>query len=290
MSFDLNCYSNNQKQKNEQLSKSKQLPFKKYRLINWKWSKQSEAQLEEQQEEPSLYPISNHNEKTLQTPTTLISNDGKAVCFHPYNSFHSTQAVRGSHSLALNAYTYWEVSINSKQLSQGTSFQIGIGTQEAELYSVGYLNLLGKDVNSWGLSHKGYLYHNNESAHFCESFSRCDFSCSIESGDDNMTTIGCLFDGHNRCLYYFKDGHHLDKNCRPAFTDLPFNVDLFPMVSSTISQSVIRLEMSCENMPSLKDICRREITKSQFKFNYNNSNGTIIPKDLVLFLNKNDKF
>ena len=36
----------------------------------------------------------------------------------------------------------------------------GIGSKKARVHVDAFVNMLGEDGHSWGLSHKGYLWHN----------------------------------------------------------------------------------------------------------------------------------
>lgn len=75
----------------------------------------------------------------------------------------------------------------------------GIGTKDARLHvNQLFVNLLGEDSNSWGLSHKGLLWHGGQGLHFTRRFV-----------ENQATRIGLLFDGINGTLTYFKDGECL---------------------------------------------------------------------------------
>ncbi len=135
----------------------------------------------------------------------------------------------------------------------GTSVMIGIGTREASLMSDGYLNLIGIDKFSWGLSNKGHLWHDNISRNFCDSFDQ-----TAEQQSD--LKIGCLFDGYKGRLAYFKNGQFINL----AFTNIPVNLyDLYPMVSSTVAKSIIRIESAYESFPSLSDLCRDKLLRDK---------------------------
>jgi SPRY domain-containing SOCS box protein 3 len=208
-----------------------------YHKIDWQWSQSTES--------------------------TILSNDKKSVCFHAEcESCFETDAVRGNKPLKRNAFTYWEVNILNEHLN-GTSMQIGIGNKNAHFNTIGYLNLLGSDKNSYGLTHTGQLWHRNEGTKFCESW------------NEPEAIIGCLFNGYNGQLSYYKNGKCLGV----AFKNIDMNENLYPMISSTIAQSAFRLGFVCETFPSLKDLCRKSIVEQRIStFNEN------LPRTVLSFL------
>ena len=46
----------------------------------------------------------------------------------------------------------------------------GIGTENARLHVDAFVNMLGENGESWGLSHKGYKWHNGEYSQYTKSF------------------------------------------------------------------------------------------------------------------------
>lgn len=186
--------------------------------------------------------------------STIFSNDKKSVCFHAEcESCFETDAVRGNQALKRNAFTYWEVTVSTHKLN-GTSVQIGVGNNKARLNSLGYMHLLGSDINSYGLSQTGQKWHQNEASKFGEAWNNTD---------DAEVTIGCLFNGYNGQLSYFKNGVFMGV----AFKDIKMNESVYPMVSSTVGQSVFRLENVYETFPSLKDLCRKKILGERMQLN-----------------------
>jgi SPRY domain-containing SOCS box protein 3 len=214
------------------------IPIKSgYHKIDWEWSESSES--------------------------TIFSNDKKSVVFHAEcESCFETDAIRGNKPLKRNAYTYWEVNILNENLN-GTSIQIGIGNKNANLSTIGYLNLLGSDRNSYGLTHNGQLWHRNETTKFCGSWNESD------------SVIGCLFNGYNGTLSYYKNGLCLGV----AFKNIDMSEYLYPMVSSTIAQSGFRLGFVCETFPCLRDLCRKSIVER--KISTLNEN---LPRNVLSFL------
>lgn len=175
--------------------------------------------------------------------STIYSTDKRTVLFHAEcESCFETDATRGNRPLKKNAFTYWEISLLNNQIN-GTSIQIGIGNDKARLNSLGYLNILGSDANSYGLTHNGKLWHKNESRNFCAAW------------NEPQVTIGCLFNGYTGQLSYYKNGILLGV----AFDNINMSEPLYPMISSTVAQSAFRLTLACETFPSLRDLCRKTI-------------------------------
>lgn len=223
-------------------TKSTKIPIKSaYHKIDWQW-------------QPS------------GVESTIFSNDRKSVCIHAEcESCFETDAVRGNQPLKKNAFTYWEVTVLAHKLG-GTSVQIGVGNNKARLNTLGYMHLLGRDSNSYGLSHTGQKWHQNESQKFCEVWN---------NSDDTEITIGCLFNGYNGQLSYFKNGVFLGI----AFSDIDMKESLYPMVSSTVAQSVFRLNNVYETFPSLKDLCRKKILSEGIQLK-----GQLLPETILNFL------
>lgn len=226
-------------------------------------NKVSESQLKQ------AVPIRSHHRikwtwNKIDSNKMMFSNDSKSVCLHPYCSgCFETDAVRGDQALKKNAYTYWQIEMGKEALS-GTSSMIGVGTSSAKLNSFGYLNLIGMDENSWGLSNKGLVWNGNNARSFCNQFD-----------ESENVKIGCLFDGFNGRLSYFINGVYMGV----AFQNLPLNVALYPMVSSTVARSVFKLDFVFETFPSLQDICRSKINQSNEIIDKSS-----LPKSIIDFL------
>lgn len=224
---------------NQDKLESAQVPFKNYHRLDWKWS----ASL--------IRPV-------------LISNDACSVCLHPDNTgFFETHSIRGERPLRPNAYTYWQVRIASG-LVHGTSVMIGVGTQHASLHSLGYMDLIGIDKHSWGLSTKGHVLHDNKQRSYCDPFAELD-----------SHVVGCLYDGYSGRLAFYLNGEYKGV----AFTNVNKPNDqttnlsssptlLYPMISSTVANSVFRLEFAYESFPTLQEICSIQIKN---KFDLGNS-------------------
>ena len=97
-----------------------------------------------------------------------------------------------------------------------------------------FVNMLGEEETSWGLSHKGLLWHAGRHKTYIKPFrwseprffspfdqgcfsEMVDLKSSLVSFRENVaTTIGIYFDGISGNLTFYKDGHNLGV----AFTGL----------------------------------------------------------------------
>lgn len=142
-----------------------------------------------------------------------------------------------------SARFYWEIKISDRIF--GTSMMFGIGTRRGRLHADSFLNLIGEDEHSWGMSHKGILWHNNQWVQFTRPFL-----------ENKPTTVGLLFDASNGTLTYFKDGICLGI----AFTGLDVITDkLYPVVCSTAAKTEMTLANTRRDFFSLQD---RSVTQS----------------------------
>lgn len=121
----------------------------------------------------------------------------------------------------------------------------GIGTKKARLHVSNFINLIGEDENSWGLSHKGLLWHKGQFAHYTKPFR-----------ENQATTVGVLFDGIEGTLTFYKDGECLGV----AFEGLQqIREPLYPMVSSTAAKTEMALVYMKRDFVNLQDRCRAVI-------------------------------
>ncbi|CAG2218534.1 SPSB3 [Mytilus edulis] len=194
--------------------------------------------------------------------------------FHP-NWSNGTAGVRGSVPLNYGRH-YWEIKVSQRIF--GTSMMFGIGTRSARLHVDSFVNMLGEDEHSWGLSHKGLLWHNGQCKEFTKPFT-----------ENQATTLGMLFDWFEGTLTYFKDGVSLGV----GFSGLNnIDEDLFPLVSSTAAKTEMTLGIRRRAYLSLQDRCRATILSSvkrqneidilplpktikRFLKNYNNSTCSV---------------
>ena len=71
----------------------------------------------------------------------------------------------------------------------------GVGSKSARTHVDAFVNMLGEDEHSWGLSHKGYLWHAGNATEYTRAFK-----------ENVATTVGIFFDGVAGTLTFFKDG------------------------------------------------------------------------------------
>ena len=161
--------------------------------------------------------------------------------FHP-NWSNSTAGVRGTKSLNGGRF-YWEIKISRRIF--GTSMMFGIGTKKARLHVDGFVNMLGEDINSWGMSHKGLLWHGGKYRQYTKPFQK-----------NVATTIGVFFDGLEGTLTFYKDNICLGV----AFNNLQkINEPLYPIVCSTAAKTEMMLGVLKRDFISLQDRCRASI-------------------------------
>lgn len=94
----------------------------------------------------------------------------------------------------------------------------GIGKKCSKLVSpILFENLIGGDSNSYGLSHKGIIYHNGTTYKYCHSFK-----------ERKSVVVGVFFNGPKSELSYFIDGKYMGV----AFNNLDLNNSVYhPMIS-----------------------------------------------------------
>ncbi|XP_074640327.1 SPRY domain-containing SOCS box protein 3-like [Tubulanus polymorphus] len=181
----------------------------------------------------------NRNDKSHEV--RLIGSRAKVVKFHP-NWSNGTAGIRGNRSLN-NGRHYWEIKISQRVF--GTSMMFGVGTKRARLHIDAFINLLGEDDQSWGLSHKGTLWHNGEWTQYTKPFR-----------ENEPVVIGMLFDWYKGTLTYFKDGVNLGV----AFSGINHVTDdLYPIVCSTAAKTEMTLGVRLRTFQSLQDRCRAVI-------------------------------
>ncbi|XP_048463328.1 SPRY domain-containing SOCS box protein 3 isoform X2 [Rhincodon typus] len=92
-----------------------------------------------------------------KSPAVQLSPCRRAVYFHidPVLQSEGTAGVRGTKGF-IHGEHYWEVKF--LEPPYGTSVMVGAGTRNAHLHLGNYtfINMLGMDSESWGLSHKGW--------------------------------------------------------------------------------------------------------------------------------------
>lgn len=235
-----------------------QVPFDSHCRIKWTWTKSA-------QEDPATMTV--FNDHQLGTRSVVFHpqcSEGNFACFETF-------AAMGDRPLRKKALTYWEVEISSQALRNATSLMVGVGTKQAKRRSVGYLNLIGIDQHSWGLSNNGQLWHNNQGHFHCKP---------LGSHEPSKVVIGLLYDGFNGQLSFFVNGSRTGPSA--AFKGLSHHEDLFPMISSTASNSHFKMGPVYESMPTLQGLCRDTITTSLSPSSWNQQ---LLPKSVIDFLN-----
>ena len=124
-------------------------------------------------------------------------------------------------------------------------FSIITGGSRVTAWLSRLVNMLGEDEASWGLSHKGLLWHGGRHKQYIKCFK-----------ENIATTIGLYFDGVAGTLTYFKDGVCLGV----AFTGLHEVVEpLYPIVCSTAAKTEMALGVLKRDFVNLQDRCRATI-------------------------------
>lgn len=123
----------------------------------------------------------------------------------------------------------------------------GVGTKKARLHVDAFVNMLGEDDQSWGLSHKGFLWHSGKHRQYTKPFR-----------ENVATTVGIFFDGIAGTITYFKDGVSLGV----AFNGLEEVTEpLYPIVCSTAAKTEMSLGIMKREFVSIQDRCRSVILR-----------------------------
>ncbi|KAJ8344201.1 hypothetical protein SKAU_G00315300 [Synaphobranchus kaupii] len=183
-----------------------------------------------------------------KSPAAQLSPCRQAVYFHTNVLLESegTAGVRGTKGFTHGEH-YWEIEFSEPPY--GTSVMVGLGTKKALLHTGGYqfINLLGMDEESWGLSYKGFLWHGGQSRKYTDPFY------------DKMTVIGVLLDLQAGTVGFYRNGVSLGL----AFSGLhKVGVPLFPLVSSTAPETEVQLGIRTCRLVSLQGQCLHTIAQS----------------------------
>ncbi|XP_011695832.1 PREDICTED: SPRY domain-containing SOCS box protein 3-like [Wasmannia auropunctata] len=176
------------------------------------------------------------DEKHSTSKTIKLSDNNLNITFHPVYST-GTAVARGNKPLEKGRHHYWEILMITH--IYGTDVMVGVGTANAELHNASehFCALLGRDKESWGFSYKGYLQHDGKMCKYGTTF-----------GQDNL--VGIHLDAWTGTLQFFINRKPLGV----AFTKLN-NVTLYPLISSTMAQCVMKLTYSCSIPVSLETTC-----------------------------------
>ncbi|KAG9260980.1 SPRY domain-containing SOCS box protein 3 [Astyanax mexicanus] len=191
-----------------------------------------------------------------KSPDACLSSCHQSVYFHisPLLESQGTAGVRGTRGFTHGEH-YWEIEF--LEPLYGSSVMVGVGTLNARLHAEGqFINLIGMDTESWGLSYKGFLWHNGRSRKYTEPFY------------DRNTVIGVLLDRTAGTLTFYKNG----KNLGLAFSDLDRVASaLYPMVSSTAPETELQLGLRTSRLSSLQEHCIHTITHCLGKLGHTHS-------------------
>ncbi|KAM4617648.1 SPRY domain-containing SOCS box protein 3-like isoform 2-T2 [Discoglossus pictus] len=183
-----------------------------------------------------------------QSPAVDLSPCQRAVYFHtdPVLGSTGTAGVRGNTGF-LQGEHYWEIEF--LEPPSGLSVMVGVGTARAILHagSYRYIDLLGMDGDSWGLSYKGTVRHGGHSQRYTDPFYK------------QGTVIGVHLNLEDGTLRFYRDRQSLGV----AFTGLnKAQSPLYPMVSSTAPGTELALGMRCSSFPSLQERCIHTLAHS----------------------------
>ncbi|XP_054285051.1 SPRY domain-containing SOCS box protein 3 [Macrosteles quadrilineatus] len=197
--------------------------------------------------EPLKYGCEDHwtwNRHDRSHEVRLYGSGLRVAHFHP-NWSSGTAGVRGTRVINNGRY-FWEVQVSQRIF--GTSMMFGIGTKKARLHRNQFTNMIGEDKHSWGLSHKGLIWHGGVWSQYTAPFR-----------ENQATTVGVLFDGVEGTLTFYKDSKCLGV----AFRDLQqVREPLYPMVCSTACKTEMTLTYMRRDFVNLQDRCRAVILEA----------------------------
>ncbi|KAH9401121.1 hypothetical protein TYRP_002711 [Tyrophagus putrescentiae] len=181
--------------------------------------------------------------RRAQPEAAVVSGKGARVVFHPKWS-NGTAGIRGNKPVnRLRSKCYWEILVKDRVF--GTSMMFGLTTRSAALQNGSFTNLIGEDEWGWGLSHKGLIWHNGKWKVYTKPFR-----------ENRSTVIGCLYNGVDGTLTFFKDGQSLGV----AFTGLHLvSEPLYPTVSSTAAKTEFCFLLAQREFSNLQERCRQVI-------------------------------
>ncbi|XP_064637659.1 SPRY domain-containing SOCS box protein 3-like [Lineus longissimus] len=183
-----------------------------------------------------------------KSPEAQLSNNSEAVYFNvdPVDGSTGTSGVRGNKGFTEGEH-YWEITFTEPCF--GTSVMVGVGTKKALLHTNNYqyVNLLGRDTESWGLTYKGTIWHNGMSRKYCKPFY------------EPKTVIGCHLNLYDGTLTFYKNGQNLGV----AFRGLNrTGQPLYPLTSSTSTNTEIEVGVRTQRHLTLQEMCVMKVLQN----------------------------
>ncbi|KOC64761.1 SPRY domain-containing SOCS box protein 3 [Habropoda laboriosa] len=170
------------------------------------------------------------------TYAIVLSENNLEVKLHDEYSL-GTAVVRGNKLLEKGRHHYWEVKMLTTVY--GTDIMVGVGTNKVDLNGPkqSFCSFLGLDQESFGFSYLGYIQHAGKKHTYGPCFGK-------------GSLVGVHLDTWKGTLEFFLNR----KSLGIAFTGLR-DIILYPMVSSTAAQSMMKLTCSCSVPVSLQVKC-----------------------------------
>ncbi|XP_077286025.1 uncharacterized protein LOC143911137 [Arctopsyche grandis] len=186
----------------------------------------------------------NESEEIRFGAFTAFTMDRREVTFHKVYST-GTAVIRGNTPLVADHHYYWEIKILTELY--GTDVMIGVGTENVNVQSVAhrFTSFLGLDSDSYGFSYMGRIQHDGKIQQYGRKFGQ-------------GVIIGVHLDMWLGTLQFYINR----KPMGIAFNGLKKHTVLFPMVSSTASQSAIRLIYSMSCPASLVYHCTKSLAQN----------------------------
>ncbi|XP_055371708.1 SPRY domain-containing SOCS box protein 3-like [Condylostylus longicornis] len=180
-------------------------------------------------------------DKNVTDSDTYIN--GPDITFHPIYS-QGTSFVRGEKILKPNYIHYWEMQIITTP--SGTDEMFGIGTDKIDLnkYKYRFVSGLGRTNQSWGFSYRGLKTHKGIALNYGKTITQ---GC----------IVGIYLDLYRGHLEFYLNRKPLGI----AFTNIPKDINLYPMVCSTSSRCAIRLINSISQPVTLQFLAMHKISK-----------------------------
>jgi len=201
-----------------------------------------------------------------KTETVKVSPSGTDLIFHQnYSSGTAVILARGA-PLTRGYHHYWELEMGSP--IYGSAVMVGLGTKEVQVnaHTDVFAPVIGIDKKSWGYSHIGQLHHDCghlAPAGYYQPPNARGVSHPRRYATDKSwkegSIIGVYYDSWKRQVEFYHNRTPLGI----AFTGLPKDVDLYPMVSATSAKTKMRLICSQKYPAKLAFECARALCKSK---------------------------